>query len=220
MKAIWILSLLLLGSAWCRADGVSGPGRTTIQHFAWGSFYHEHTGVGAYDLATTRDGFRFTSDRGEVTIRVTGVNGYRFECGKDHLNLEQNLRDLKIHGAGGSWTLVSRNGTTTLAATVPRDTVVFSRNANTFTVKGAKGQVTVTSQFEKLRIESPLGTATVTSGSGHRTVAGIDPGRIPYLGRGLFIPFHGVGIFIDMAVVFPMPEVAEWAEWRPIELGP
>ncbi len=54
---------------------------------------------------------------------------------------------------------------------------------------------------------------------GDRTFSGLPVDQIPYLGRGVYISFHGVGILIDVARLFPMPEVAEWNEWKPV-LGP
>ena len=44
--------------------------------------------------------------------------------------------------------------------------------------------------------------------------------QYPYIGRGLFISFHEIGIFVDMPKLFPIPEVAEWIEWKAIVLGP
>ena len=53
-------------------------------------------------------------------------------------------------------------------------------------------------------------------GTGNRTFAGPALDKIPYLGHGIFIPFHGVGIFVDLLKLFPMPEVAEWTEWKAV----
>jgi len=219
MKAISILFALLSATTWSLADNVSGPGCSTIQRFPWGSIYYEHNGNGPYQLDPIWDGFRFKSNQGQVTIEVVHVNGYRLSCGQEVLTLGQNLLNLDIQKQEQRWTLHAMNGNFTLESSFPRDTLVFTRNANTFTVKGGQGTVTGTTQFEKLNINSPLGTSTITTNMGHRTVSGVALDQIPYLGRGLYIPFHGVGIFIDMMKMFPMPEIAEWIEWKPIVLG-
>ena len=220
MKAIVLLFALFCGTGWCLGDGVSGPDRSTIQGFPWGSIYYEPGSSGAYQLEPTNEGFSFHSNHGDVTISRTNVNGYRLACGQDALTISQNMADLEIRGADRNWTVRSRNGQCILACSSPQDTVVFDRNANTFNIKGGKGLVTGTTQFEKLQIKSPLGTSTVTTTFGQRTFSGVALDQIPYLGRGLFIPFHGVGVFIDMARLFPIPEVAEWVEWKAIVLGP
>jgi len=220
MKAIVLLVALSCGTGWCLGDAVSGPDRSTIQGFPWGSIYYEPGSAGAYQLDPTSEGFRFHSNQGDVTISRTNVNGYRLGCGQDALTITQNMADLEIRGPDRSWTVRSRNGQCTLACSSPRDTVVFDRNANTFNIKGGKGLVTGTTQFEKLQIKSPLGTSTVTTAFGQRTFSGVPLDQIPYLGRGLFIPFHGVGVFVDMARLFPIPEVAEWVEWKAIVLSP
>jgi len=151
-----------------------------------------------------------------VIIQGTEVNGYRLTWGREFLTISQSGMDLDIRGQDKNWILRSQSGRYTLISSSPKDTLVFDRNANTFNIKGVKGLVTVTTEFQTLRIKSPLGTTTIISDIGKRTLSGIALGQIPYLGRGLYIPFHGVGIFIDMARVFPMPEVAEWIEWKPI----
>ncbi len=219
MKTIFLVCALLSVNQWCLADETSGPNRSTILRFPWGSLYYEPGLIGPYQFESTNDGFRLRSNQGEVAIQGTDVNGYRLIWGKETLTINQNGLDLDIRGNGKTWTLHSINGKYTLASSSPRDTMVFERNANTFSIKGAKGLVTVTLDFQTLQIKSPLGTTTVINDIGKRTMSGIGLDQIPYLGRGLFIPFHGVGIFIDVARFFPMQEVAEWVEWKPI-LGP
>ncbi len=219
MKTILIVCALLFGNQWCLGDDVSGPNRSTIQSFSWGSLYYEPGLLGPYQFETTNGGFRLNSKQGEVSIQGTEVNGYQLTWGKDILTISQNGVDLDIRGKDKAWTLRSLNGSYTLVSSSPKDTLVFERNANTFSIKGAKGLVTATLDFQTLRIKSPLGTATLINDIGKRTLSGIGLDQIPYLGRGLFIPFHGVGIFIDIARLFPMQEVAEWVEWKPI-LGP
>jgi hypothetical protein len=216
----WIRALFIAGIAGVagRADAVSGPGHTTIQRYAWGTVYHDHA-LGTYHLEPTIDGFRFTSDEGEVRIQSAHVTGLKFTCGEDVLTLDQDGPDLTLQGPCGRWTLRTLNGQTTLASTHPRDQVVFNRSANTFTISGTKGTVTVSTDFDRMRIESPQGRASVTTAMGSRTVTGTALDQIDYLGRGVFITFHGTGIFVDVARVFPMPEVAEWIEWKPIVPG-
>ena len=219
MKSILLACLLFCGTSRCLADDISGPNRWTFQRLSWGTLYYEPGSIGPFQFETTTDGFRLKSNQGEVTIKTTEVNGYRLTWGKEILTISQSGGDLDIQGQGRSLSLRSQNGRCTLTSSSPKDTLVFERNANTFTIKGAKGQMTATTEFQKLHITSPMGTTTIVSEVGKRTLTGVGLGQIPYLGRGFYIPFHGVGIFIDMAKVFPMQEVGEWIEWKPI-LGP
>ncbi len=115
-----------------------------------------------------------------------------------------------------AWTVRTQNGRCTLVSNSPRDTVVFERTANTFTVKGAIGFVAVNSNPGTLTIKSSAGSASITDSLGNRTFSGVGLDQLPYLGRGVFISFHGVGILIDMTKLFPMPEVQGWNEWKPV----
>jgi len=220
MRALPVIVPLLLTSFWAHGDEVSGPGRTTIQQFAWGTFYYETDGTGPFQFDPSTGGFRFRSGEGEVVAQTTGVNGYRFSCGTDLLTLAQNVMDVDIQGPGRRWTLNCRVSQCTLATSDPPDRVTYTRSANSFTIQGSRGSVAGRSNFGNLTITSPLGTSTVTTAMGQNTASGVAIQLIPYLGRGLFIPFHGVGIFIDMARVFPMPEVEAWVEWKPVRFGP
>jgi len=216
MKSILIACVLLFGNQWCLGDDISGPNRWTFQRLPWGTLYYEPGSIGPFQFETTTDGFRLRSNQGEVTIQGTEANGYRLTWGKELLTISHNGGDLDLRIKDRTLTLRSQNGRCTLASSSPKDTLVFERSANTFSIKGAKGQMTATAEFQKLSITSPPGTTTIISEVGKRTLSGIGLDQIPYLGRGFYIPFHGVGIFIDMAKVFPMQEVGEWIEWKPI----
>jgi len=218
MKPILIAFWILCGASWCLADHGSGPNRSTIRKYSWGSLYYESGSMGPTQLEPTNDGYRFTSNQGEVAITTVDVSDCRLTWGKESLTIHANFSDLDIQGQDKSWTLRLKNGQCTLVSSAPKDTLVFDRTASTnaFSIKGAKGLVSVTKEFQTLRIQSPAGTTTVVTDFGKRTISGIAPDQVPYLGRGLFISFHGVGIFVDIARIFPMPEVAEWIEWKPI----
>ncbi len=216
MKSILIACVLLFGNQWCSGDDTSGPNRSTIQSFSWGSLYFEPRLIGPFQFKSINDGFWFKSNQGEVSILGTEANGYRLTWEKEFLTISQSGGDLDIRGKDKSWTLRSQNGQYTLTSSSPRDTLVFERSGNTFSIKGTKGLVAATKEFETIRIKSPLGTTTIINDIGKRTMSGIAVDQIPYLGRGLYIPFHGVGIFIDIERQFPMQEVAEWVEWKPI----
>ena len=217
MKLCLMLCLLFCGNLW-GGDGASGPFRSTIQKLNWGSLYYEPAKQGACQVERTSEGYRFTSSQGEVVIKGSEVNGYRLNWGKELLTINQNNDGLEIRGKDRNWILHSENGVFTLSSSLPKDKVVFERSLNTFTIKGAKGTVIVTADAGNLRIQSVLGITTVTNdhGDGRRTFAGPALDKVPYLGRGLFITFHGVGIFVDITRQFPMPEVAEWMDWRAI----
>ena len=218
MRSAILLSILACGTLWSRGDALSGPSRSTIQNLSWGTIYFEPSRLGACELKPSLDGYQLQSRLGKVVIKGSEANGFRLSCGLDSLTLlpVNGGGGIEIHGQGKNWTLRTVNGTVTLASSAPQDTLVFKRNANTFTIEGSQGTVTVTSEGGDLRIQSPLGITTVTNRYGTRTFGGPALDTIPYLGRGLFIPFHGVGLFIDVARVFPMNEVAEWTDWKPI----
>jgi hypothetical protein len=215
VKALF-LACCLLGGHPCPADETSGPDRSTIQSFPWGSVYYELSGPGPQRLSSTGNGFRFSSGLGEVGIETLDLNSYRLTCGADFLTISQDDSGLDIHSLDQSWTLRAQEGQCILSSTHPRDTLVFRRNSGKFTINGAKGRVTVGGSAETLSILSPLGRTTVIQRGSRRSIAGAAIEQIPYLGRGLYIPFHGVGVLIDVAKLFPMPEVAEWAGWKPI----
>ena len=219
MKAALALILLAGGTLWGRGDALSGPSRTTIQNLSWGTIYFDASRLGACEMKPTLDGFQLTSNQGRVVIKGSEADGFRLSCGPDSLTL------LPLNGGGGieiqgkdrSWSLRSMNGDLTLISSKPKDTLVFKRSGNSFSIKGSKGLVTVTSESGNLlSIRSPLGVTTVTNYLGERSFTGPALDQIPYLGRGLFIPFHGAGLFIDVTRVFPMPEFSEWVDWKPI----
>ncbi len=211
-----VLGLLVLGAPWAFADEVSGPYRTTIKAYSWGSLYYEPAQLGECQLEPTYDGFRFTSSEGEVVIRGSEFAGYQLRSGSDALTIRQNMGDLEVRGPNVNYTFRTFQGRLVLTSQSPRDTLQFDRGINAFSISGAKGKVSVSTSYGNLRIESPLGTSTVTNAYGKLTFTGPALGRIPYLGRGLFIPFHGVGVFLDVTRPFPMPEIGGWLEWKPV----
>lgn len=198
------------------ADEASGPYRATIKTYSWGSVYYEPAQLGECQLEPTFDGFRFTSGEGEVVIRGNDFAGYQIRSGSDTLTIRQNMGDLEVRGPNVGYTFHSLQGRLILTSQVPKDTLQFDRGINTFSVAGAKGKVSVATSYGNLRIDSPLGATTVTNAYGKLTFTGPALGRIPYLGRGIFIPFHGVGVFLDVTRQFPMPEVGGWLEWKPV----
>ncbi len=216
MKSFLLLCLLLCGNIRGFCDDASGPSRSTIQKLAWGSIYYEPGKQGGCQVEPTSDGYRFTSSQGEVVIKGSEANGYRLSWGREFLTINQTNGDLEVHVQDKTWTVRSVNGRVTLTSSSPRDTIAFERSANTFTIAGGKGKVAVSTEFGNLLLKSSQGTTTVTSDSGKRTFAGPALEQIPYLGRGLFIPFHGVGVFVDITKRFPMPELTEWVEWKAI----
>jgi hypothetical protein len=211
-----IVFALLLGCTSGHADDVSGPNRTTIQGFPWGSIYYEPGVVWANELESTNNGFKFRSKFGEVEIKTTNANSYRLTWGQESLTINQNIGDLEIREKGKIWTLRMQNGRCTLTCSSPRESLVFDRTLESFSVTGNQGRVSVSREMGTLSITSPVGTAKVVTDTGKRTISGVPIDQIPYLGRGLFIPFHGVGIFIDVTKQFPMREVVEWVEWKPL----
>lgn len=217
MKSAFLsLGLLLAGSAPCPADDLSGPGHSTLKQASWGSIFYSPAAAGSHAVEVNGDDVLIKSGRGVVKVLGSDVNGYRLVAGSDLLTIQLVNSDIEIRWREKAWTFRSQNGNCTLTSSAPRDTVVFERNANTFTIKGSAGFLAVTSGPGLLSINSSAGQATVKTGLGSRTFSGVPMDRLPYLGRGVFISFHGVGILLDVARLFPMQEVAEWREWKPI----
>jgi hypothetical protein len=216
-----LLLVLLLGSGialGAHGDPSSGPSRTTIQRASWGTLYYEPAKGGACQLEPTSDGFRFTSSEGEVGIQGSEANGYRLTWGRESLTITaaNGGGGLDLHLQDRQWSLRTMNGDLTVTASSPKALLLFTRINNGFAIKGSQGTVRATTEWGNLKIESPLGLTTVTLQNGKRVFAGPALDQIPYLGRGLFIAFHGVGVFLDLTRFFPMPEVAEWLDWKPI----
>lgn len=218
MRSIF-LSCLVLGAgiqAWC--DDFSGPKRITFVWPAWGTISYEPVSLGACRLESSLDGFRLASAQGEVQIQGSDLNGYRLGWKDETLTIRQTNGDLEIRRQDGTWTLKALNGRVTLTSPAPKDSVVFERSHNAFRITGAKGTVAVAMDYNNstLRIESPAGVSTVITSNGKRIFTGPALDQIPYLGRGFYIPFHGVWVFVDVAKRFPMPEVVGWVEWKSI----
>lgn len=199
-------------------EDASGPGRTTLQTWSWGTVYYEPASLGACTVTRTPDGLRFVSGQGQVTISGSDAMGLTLAWG------DQKLTVKSLSAAGGvavrsgaeAWTLAIRNGDLTLTSSAPADTVSFSRGVNTFTIQGGLGTVKGTSKLGDVTIVSPLGTTAIVNRMGSLTFSGPPLAQVPYLGRGLFLPFHGVGVFLDLGRFFPLPEVAQWVRWRPV----
>lgn len=196
------------------ADDISGPGRTTLMSTRWGSIYYTSGTQGPQQVEPRIEGIRLRFAEGEVKVQGSDADGYRLLAGNEVMTIRLNFGDLDIRWGDRAWTVRSMNGRITLTSSDPKDTVVFDRDGNRFTLKGDRGTVSVHTNFGTLTVKSPVGDAVVADNGGTRTFSGVAMERIPYLGRGLFISFHGVGVFVDMAKFFPMPEVAEWSEWK------
>lgn len=215
-RALLSVGLLLAGITPCAADDLSGPGHWTIKKASWGSIFYDPIAAGNHGMEANGDDVLIKSGRGTVKVLGSDVNGYRLVAGSDVLTIQLVNSDIEIRWREKAWTLRGQNGNYTLTSNAPRDTVVFERNANTFTVKGSAGFLRVTSGPGLLSINSSAGQATVKTDLGNRAFSGVPMDRLPYLGRGVFISFHGVGVLLDLARLFPMEEVAEWREWKPI----
>ncbi|HJW09891.1 MAG TPA: hypothetical protein VJ483_09670 [Holophagaceae bacterium] len=216
MKSALRALLLLTGCMGCRADDVSGPNHATLIRTAWGSIFYDPVTLGAHQLDVKPNDIRIRSARGEVKVLGSEANDFRLTFEREVLTIKGDVLNLDIRWHDKAWSLRSQYGRFTLASNAPPDTVTFERSGNTFTIKGAKGFMTATSNFGTLSIKSSAGNATVTYDLGNRTFSGVPLDQLPYLGRGVFISFHGLGILIDMAKLFPMQELGEWIEWRPI----
>ena len=215
-RALLFLGLLLTEMAPCSADDLSGPDHQTIKHSYWGSIFYNPIATGKHLLEINGEDVLIKSDRGTVKVLGSDVNGYRLMAGDDLLTIRLVNSNVEIRWREKAWTLRSQNGNYTLSSNAPQDTVVFERNANAFSIRGSGGFLTVTSNAGVLSINSSAGQATVTTHPGNRAFSGVPLDQLPYLGRGLFISFHGVGILLDMARLFQMQELAEWREWKPI----
>ncbi|HEU4952714.1 MAG TPA: hypothetical protein VFT46_12245 [Holophagaceae bacterium] len=222
MKSALALVLFCCCALAGRVDRLSGPSRTTVQELSWGTIYFEPSRLGDCELTRIPGGFKLASPEGEVLIQGSEASGFRLSCGQDVLELRpvNGGGGVEVRGQGRAWSLRISNGTVTLVSSSPRDTVVFRRSANPILIEGSRGKVSIVSEGGDLRISSPLGVTEVGDSPGGRTFHGPALDRIPYLGRGIFIPFHGAGVFLDLRRAFPLPETAEWADWRDLLLQP
>ncbi len=216
MRPAAMTVLALLCAARCMADDISGPNRSTIRKAPWGSFFYDPVATGPHQLEVAVEEVRLKSRAGEVKITGSDINGYRFSSGGDVLTVNSSNSDLEIRWKEKVWTWRTTSTGCTLESNAPKDRIQFERSANTFSIKGALGYVTVTSNPGTLSIKSSAGNATITNYLGSRTYSGVNLDQIPYLGRGVFISFHGVGILLDVTTRFPMAEVSEWNEWKPV----
>lgn len=213
---IALLACLSLGAG----DLDSGPGRTTVQTFSWGTVYYDAARLGASELRTNAGSYKLDSSEGRVSMDATDGFGARLSSGGETLILKalNGGRGLEILTAAGTWTLETVNGDAILTGPRGRGSLTYRRTAGSFSIQGPRGTVTVSSDGGDLRIQSPLGLTTIRSQPGDRTISGPALDRIPYLGRGIFFPFHGAGLFLDLTRIFAMPELAPWLDWNPIQL--
>ena len=213
------LLLLALGLGWGPrgvADERSGPNRTTLLSFPWGSLCYESSPGLPVQLTSIGNGFRITTPQGPVAIETTDPDTFRFTWGDDYLTVHQDGTTLELRGRDQAWTLRSQTGRWFLTSSNPPDHLVFSRTRQTFTIQGAQGRVTVHGPAEQLHIASPPGRTWAVVRNGQAALAGVPLAQVPYLGRGVYIPFHGAGVYINVAQQFPMPELDEWLGWQPI----
>lgn len=209
------LGLLMVGLV-CLGDEVSGPGRDTLQRTPWGSFYLERATLGAHRVLPSNGDLRIQSSQGEVVVSGGLGGDFRLRCGSDQLTVRSGVGTLDVQWGSRLWSLRRQAGRLALEATEPRDRVVFERNGEDFTIKGARGFLEVRRRPGVLALRSSAGEATFTSGIEGTSASGQAPERMPYVGRGLYLTFHGVGLFVDLEAFFPMPELAAWTEGRSI----
>ncbi|HJV22307.1 MAG TPA: hypothetical protein VJ570_06410 [Holophagaceae bacterium] len=219
MRAASRVALILAAGAALGADELSGPNHITIRRTPWGNFFYDPVATGPHQIEVTLDDFRIKSHLGEVRLLGSDLNGYRLVCGADVLTVRSTATDLDIRWQDKVWTWRSLNGTLTLTTSAPKDTLTFEWGIGTFTIKGTQGSLTVTSTPGTTSIRSSAGNLTITSYLQNRTFSGIGLAQLPYFGRAVYISFHGVGLMLDVVRTFPMPELSEWYDWRPI-LGP
>ncbi len=219
MKALREMTLVacLLGlSGLGLADDISGPGHTTIRATPWGSIFYKPSALGAHQMETVNDEIKIKRSSGELKIQGSDLMGYRLIQGKDVMSLEWGLDGLKIRWQKNTWTLRPKNGNYTLESSDPQDTVVFECNGNNYIIKGKLGHVSISTKPGEVLIQSPLGKSMVVREMGKRSISGPAISQIPYLGRGLYLSFHGLGLLIDIHKLFPIFELAEWTEWKPV----
>lgn len=216
MKALRLAFVLVTTVLGCWADNVSGPNQVTLRRTPWGSIFYNPVATGPHKVESRVNEIIIRSVRGEVKVVGSELNDYRLSCGKDLLTIKHSAPELEIRWQDKFWKVHSLHSRLTLASNAPPDLVVFERNTNAFTIKGGLGLVAVNSNLGTLSIKGPSGIFSVITNMDERTFSGVPFDRIPYLGRGVFISFHGVGILIDIVRLFPMAELSEWIGWDPI----
>jgi hypothetical protein len=172
--------------------------------------------MGTHKYEYKLDDILIKSRFGEVRIIGSENSGYRLRAGFDELTIASTFSGFQIRWNKKSWSLEVLNARYTLSSNSPTDVIVFERDGNNFTIKGTNGFVSVNTQPGVLSIISSAGNGTITNYMGSRSFSGIAIDQIPYLGRGIYISFHGVGLLIDMLKLFPRPEMSEWIEWKPL----
>ncbi len=219
MRSLLVGILLLLSQLPAQADDLSGPNHSTILRTAWGSIFYDPIFMGNHKYEYKLDDILIKSRFGEVRIIGSENSGYRLRSGSDELSVASTFSGFQIRWNKKSWSLEVLNARYTLSTNSPKDVIVFERDGNNFTIKGTNGFVKVNTQPGVLSILSSAGNGSITNYLGSRSFDGVAIDQIPYLGRGIYISFHGVGLFIDMLRLFPRPEMSEWIEWKPL-IGP
>lgn len=209
------MTLLLVHSI-SYADDVSGPNHSTIRQTSWGSIFYDPVFMGNHYLDYKIDDITIRSRFGDVKIIGSETNGYRLSYGKDELTIRSNFSGFEIRWHEKLWSLQIQNARYTLSSNSPKDIIVFERNGNNFTIKGQNGFISVNSNPNLISIQSSEGSETIKTYLGSRSFSGIGIDKLPYLGRGIYISFHGIGILIDVLKLFSRPEIAEWTEWKPL----
>jgi hypothetical protein len=199
-----------------RADDISGPNLATLRKTWWGSVFYDPMALGPHSIETRLEEFRIKTPKGELRFGGSDLNGYTATFAGDSLTIRSIQNDVDIRWQGRTWSLRQTIGGLVLTCPDPKDTVSFQRSNGEYRIKGAQGEVLVTWNLGDLTVKSPLGTSAVITQNGTRTFSGVPLDRIPYLGRGVYLSFHGLGILLDVGRAFPIPETSAWNEWRPL----
>lgn len=214
-----LLLLLLCGAVPpLAADDVCGPGRTTLRRTWWGGIFYEPAALGPHRLTDQPNDVRLVTVEGEVAVLGSELDGFRLVRGREQLTVRATPNNVEVRWGDRVWSARVQPGRLDLRSAEPADTLEFTRNANSFTIRGARGVVTGTDNFGTLTLRSPAGTSVVRRHLGLLEVQGALLGQVPYLGSGLTLRFHGVGLFLDLRRLFPLPELDAWWEWKPLLL--
>lgn len=211
-----LLPFLLTVTLAATADDISGPNLATLRKTAWGSVFYDPMALGPHSIETRVEEFRIKTSKGELRFGGSDLNGYTATFAGDSLTIRSIQDDVEIRWQGRTWSLRHTLGGLILTCPDPQDTVTFERVNGDTRIKGAQGEVVLTWNLGDLRVKSPLGISTVTTQNGTRTFSGVPLDRVPYLGRGVYLSFHGLGILLDVGRAFPLPETGAWNEWRPL----
>lgn len=211
-----LLPFLLTLATAAAADDISGPNLATLRKTGWGSVFYDPMALGPHSIETRLEEFRIKTAKGELRFGGSDLNGYWATFPGDSLTIHTHQNDVEIRWQGRTWSLRQTLGGLILTCPDPKDTVSYQRSGSEYRIKGAQGEVVVTWNLGDLTVKSPVGTSAITTQNGTRTFSGVPLDRVPYLGRGVYLSFHGLGILLDVARAFPIPEASAWNEWRPV----